>query len=81
MVEVTKPEFIEVNKQDRTYYYADSIGMTISNVVRVSASNKKEGDIGGEGHRLETEDGDCFVIASGWRAIRIQFADAKGWTF
>jgi hypothetical protein len=80
MTDIKAPEFITVNKQKRTYYYPD-YDVYFDNVVKVAASSKKDGERGGAGHRLETSSGKCFVVASGWYYIEIEFEGGKGWTF
>jgi hypothetical protein len=66
----TKPEFIEVNEQDRTYYFPDA-KVELVGVVSINVS--KSGV-----HRLNTKDGKKHIVAPGW--YHIEF-NAEEWTF
>ena len=65
-----KPEFIEVELQNRIYEYPDC-KIEVKNVTSINVS--KSGT-----HRLNTNDGKKHIIPPGWRHIEF---DAKEWTF
>lgn len=66
-----KPEFTNVNEQNRTYTFPGGSVITLNDVVSINVS--KSGT-----HRINTKDGKKHIIPSGW--IHIEF-DAADWTF
>lgn len=70
MTQLTKPEFIKVGEQSRTYHFPAG-SVEIENVESINVS--KSGT-----HRINTTDGKKHIIPSGW--LHIEF-DAKEWTF
>ena len=71
---MNKLKWNDVEKQSRTYLFPSPEGqkstVTINNVVKVAISNTT--------HRLETTNGNKYIIPNGWIAIRIR---AKEWSF
>lgn len=66
----SKPEFVEVKEQKRTYTFAGGT-VTIYGVVSINVS--KSGT-----HRINASDGTKHIIPPGW--LHIQF-EADDWTF
>lgn len=62
--------FKGVDEQERTYIFPDK-EIAIANVVRVAV--RPSGT-----HRLETAEGDKYIIQPGWRAIRLKM---ENWSF
>jgi hypothetical protein len=59
-----------VNEQNRTYIFSDTV-VTIPQVVGVGISNTT--------HRLDTASGDKYIVANGWRAIKLE--GVTEWSF
>ena len=55
----TKPEFIEVNRQDRIYEFPGGCKVEIKDVISINVS--KSGT-----HRINTLDGLKHLVAPGW---------------
>lgn len=67
----SKPQFIIVNEQNRTYTFPGNTKVQIDNIKSINVS--KSGT-----HRINTKDGKKHIIPSGW--VHIEF-NAKDWTF
>ena len=65
-----KPQFIEINEQNRTYYFPKG---TVELIGVVSINISKSGT-----HRLNTKDGKKHIIPFGWTHIEFEATD---WTF
>jgi hypothetical protein len=67
---MNKPEFIEINEQNRTYHFPKGT-VTINGVKSINVS--KSGT-----HRINTTDNKKHIVPSGW--LHIEFT-ADDWTF
>ncbi len=67
----SKPEFILVNEQNRTYTFPGNQKIDLVGIVSINVS--KSGT-----HRINTKDGKKHIVPPGW--IHIEF-DATEWTF
>ena len=67
----TKPNFINVHEQSRTYHFTNGNTVTLEGVVSINVSSSGT-------HRLNTKDGKKHIIPSGW--FHIEF-EASDWTF
>lgn len=70
MAEIKKPEFINVQQQNRIYHFPNG-KVQINEVVSVNVS--KSGT-----HRLNDKNGKKYIVPSGWLCIEF---DATDWTF
>ena len=64
-------EFVEVNEQDRIYYFPQNETVEIENVISINVS--KNGT-----HRINTSEGKKHIVPKGW--LHIEF-NAEKWTF
>jgi len=62
-MQVNKPEFIEVNRQDRKYTFPNGV-VEIKDIMSINVS--KSGT-----HRLNTVDGKKHIVPYGWLHIEL----------
>jgi hypothetical protein len=72
-METKELKFVELNppERSRTYVYGDGSEITINNVARICIRDSGS-------NRIETTDGQKWVILAGFKAVRI---DMDSWTF
>jgi hypothetical protein len=58
-------------ENERTYFWAGNNSFTVKKVTRIAVSERGT-------HRLETADGEKFIIAPGWLYMKLKMNE---WTF